>query len=245
MKGESRLRLDRLLAEAGFGSRSEVKRIIKKGKVKVNGEVVKEPSFKVDPERDEITVNGEPVVYESEYYIVLNKPSGYITSTKDRELTVMELVSDLPRFQRLFPVGRLDKDAEGLLLMTTDGELAHRLTHPKWKVPKTYLVEVEGKVKEEELEPIRKGIKLKDFTAKPAQVEVLESKEGSSKLLITIKEGKYHQVKRMFAAIGHPVKYLKRVKFGSIELGELPKGEYRHLTEEEVKRLKREVKLET
>ena len=183
MKRELRLRLDRLLAETGFGSRSEVKRIIRKGAVKVNGEVIKEPSFKVDPERDEITVNGEPVVYESEYYIILNKPAGYITSTKDRELTVMELVSDLPRFQRLFPVGRLDKDAEGLLLMTTDGELAHRLTHPKWKVPKTYLVEVKGKVKEEELEPIRKGIELKDFTAKPAQVEILESKEEGSKLL--------------------------------------------------------------
>ncbi len=238
------MRLDRLLAEAGFGSRSEVKKLIRKGAVKVKGKVVKDPSFKVDPERDEITVNGELVSYEKDYYLILNKPSGYITSTKDRELTVMELVSDLPRFQRLFPVGRLDKDAEGLLLMTTDGELAHRLTHPKWKVPKTYLVEVEGEVKEEELEPLRKGIKLKDFTAKPAEVELLEKGKESSKLLITIKEGKYHQVKRMFAAIGHPVKYLKRVKFGSIELGELPRGEYRHLTKEEVKRLKREVKLE-
>jgi 16S rRNA pseudouridine516 synthase len=173
----------------------------------------------------------------------LNKPAGYITSTKDRELTVMELVSDIPKFERLFPVGRLDKDAEGLLLITSDGELAHRLTHPKWKVPKTYYVVVEGKVREEDLEPLRKGVQLKDFKTKPAEVEILRSGEESSELEITIREGKYHQVKRMFSAIGHPVKYLKRIRFGNLELGELPVGEYRHLTEEELQKLKKLVKL--
>jgi len=237
------LRLDRLLSLSGFGSRSEVKRLIKKGRVEVNGEIVKEPSFQVNPEVDEVTVNGEPVAYEENYYLILNKPAGYITSTKDRELTVMELVSDIPKFERLFPVGRLDKDAEGLLFITSDGELAHRLTHPKWKVPKTYYVVVEGEVGEEELEPLRKGIQLKDFKTKPAEVEILSSGEESSELKITIKEGKYHQVKRMFSAIGHPVKYLKRTRFGNLELGELPVGEYRHLTEEELQKLKKLVKL--
>ena len=237
------MRLDKLLAEAGFGTRSQVKRLIRKGHVTVNGEVVKDPAYQVDPERDEVLVDGEPAIYERDYYLILNKPEGYVTSTKDRELTVMELVSDIPRFEKLFPVGRLDKDAEGLLLMTTDGELAHRLTHPKWKVPKTYEVIVEGRLSEEEIEPLRKGVELKEFKAQPAVVEILEVGEEESRARITIKEGKYHQVKRMFAAIGHPVKALKRVKFGSLELGELPPGEYRHLTDEEVDRLRREVKL--
>jgi len=243
LRREVALRLDKLLAEAGFGTRSRVKRLIRKGHVQVNGEVVKDPAYQVEPERDEVLVDGEPVFYEKEYYLILNKPAGYVTSTKDRELTVMELVSDVPRFEKLFPVGRLDKDAEGLLLMTTDGALAHRLTHPKWKVPKTYEVVVEGKLTEEAVEPLRKGIELKDFKAQPAEVEILDSGEEESKARITIKEGKYHQVKRMFASIGHPVKSLKRVKFGSLELGGLPTGEYRHLTDEEVERLREEVKL--
>ena len=237
------MRLDKLLAEAGFGTRSQVKRLIRKGKVTVNGEVVREPAYQVEPEKDEVLVEGEPALFEENYYILLNKPSGYVTSTKDRELTVMELVSDLPRFTKLFPVGRLDKDAEGLLLLTTDGELAHRLTHPKWKVPKTYLVVVEGKLTEEAVEPIRKGIQLKDFKAAPAEVVILESSDEESRALITIKEGKHHQVKRSFAKVGHPVKYLKRVKFGPLSLGELPSGQYRHLSQEELKELKRSVKL--
>ena len=238
------MRLDKLLAEGGFGTRSQVKRLIKKGHVEVNGEVVKDPSFQVDPLKDEVTVNGEPVCYEEEYYLVLNKPAGYVTSTKDRQMTVMELVADIPRFEKLFPVGRLDKDAEGLLLMTTDGELAHRLTHPKWKVPKTYVVKVEGRLTEEAVEPLRRGIELKDFKAKPAEVRILRSSEEESEAEITITEGKFHQVKRMFAAIGHPVKELKRVAFGPLKLGELPTGEYRHLTEEELRALRKAVKLE-
>ena len=237
------MRLDKLLSSAGFGARSQVKRLIRKGHVTVNGEVVKDPSFHVDPERDEVLVDGEPVFYEENYYVILNKPAGYVTSTKDRELTVMELLSDIPRFERLFPVGRLDKDAEGLLLLTTDGELAHRLTHPKWKVPKRYYVVVEGRLTEEAVEPLRKGIELKGFKAKPAEVKILKAGEKESEAEIEISEGKYHQVKRMFAAIGHPVRYLKRIEFGGLKLGERPVGHYRHLTEEEVKRLKERVNL--
>jgi len=237
------LRLDKFLSKSGFGSRSEVKKLIKKGLVEVNGKIVRSPAVHVDPERDEISVEGEPAFYEENTYLILNKPSGYVTSTRDRELTVMELVSDVPRFQRLFPVGRLDKDAEGLLLLTDDGLLAHRLTHPKWKVPKTYFVIVEGKVTDEELEPIRRGIRLKDFKAQPAEVKVLKFGKETSELEVTIREGKYHQVKRMFSAVGHPVRYLKRIRFGNLELGELPIGEYRHLTDEELKNLKKLVGL--
>ena len=238
------MRLDKLLADAGFGTRSQVKRLIRKGFVTVNGEVVKDPSFNVNPEEDEVLVDGELVEYEKNYYLILHKPGGYITSTKDRQMTVMELVADIPRFERLFPVGRLDKDAEGLLLITNDGELAHRLTHPKWKVPKVYYVVVEGELKEEELEPLRKGMKFKDFEAKPAKVRVLKSTKNESGAVIEITEGKYHQVKRMFEKIGHPVKYLRRIKFGNLELGNLPVGEYRSLTEDELKELKKSVGLE-
>ena len=238
------MRLDKLLAESGYGSRSEVKRLIKKGRVAVNGEIVKSPSINVDPERDEVTVDGEPVYYQKDYYLILNKPAGYVTTTADRDMSVMELVSDIPRFaEKLFPVGRLDKDAEGLLFITSDGELAHRLTHPKWKVPKVYYVEVEGKLTEAKIEPLKKGIDLGDFVARPAKVKILKAEEGRSAAEIEINEGKYHQVKRMFEKIGHPVLYLKRVKFGNLELGELPLGEYRNLTEEELRKLKESVGL--
>jgi 16S rRNA pseudouridine516 synthase len=237
------MRLDRLLAEAGFGTRSQVKKLIMKGHVTVNGEVVTIPKFQVDPEKDEVLVDGEPVEYEKDYYLILNKPRGYVTSTKDREMTVMELLAGIPRPEKLFPVGRLDKDTEGLLLITNDGELAHRLTHPKWKVPKTYYAVVEGEVKEEELEPLRKGMEFKDFKAKPAKVRILSSGKDSSEVEIEITEGKYHQVKRMFSRIGHPVKYLKRVKLGNLELGELPVGEFRSLTPKELEELKKLVGL--
>ncbi len=240
-----KLRLDKLLAEAGFGPRSVVKRLIRKGHVTVNGEVVRNASFKVDPEKDEVLVDGEPAVYEEDYYLILNKPAGYVTSTKDREMTVMELVSDIPRFdKKLFPVGRLDKDTEGLLLITSDGELAHRLTHPRWKVPKVYRAIVEGKVSDKKLEPLRRGIELKDFTARPAKVKIVRTGEDSSEVEIEITEGKYHQIKRMLAAVGYPVKHLKRIAFGNLKLGNLPSGSYRSLTEEELRELKSSVGLE-
>jgi 16S rRNA pseudouridine516 synthase len=238
-----KIRLDRFLSSAGYGTRSEVKKTIREGRVRVNGKLVRDPSFHVDPENDDVTVDGELVFYERDYYLVLNKPKGYITSTKDRELTVMELVSDVPRFENLFPVGRLDKDAEGLLIMTTDGKLAHRLTHPKWKVPRVYRVKLKGKITEEDVEPLRKGIDLGDFKALPAKVRIISSGD-ESEVEVEVCEGKYRQVKRMFEKIGFKVLELKRIKYGPVELGELPVGEYRNLTEEEVAELKRLVKLE-
>jgi len=237
------MRLDKLLSNAGLGSRQEVKKLIRQGIVTVNGEVISDPSFHVDPEKDEVLVNDEFVDYDEYYYLMLHKPAGYITSTKDKELTVMELITDVPRPEKLFPVGRLDKDAEGLLLITNDGELAHRLTHPKWKVPKTYYVIVEGKLTEDKVEPLRKGISFKDFRTKPAKVKIIKAGETESEAEIEITEGKYHQVKRMFEKIGHPVKYLKRIKFGNLKLGNLPKGEYRNLTPKELEELKKLVGL--
>ncbi|WP_456426738.1 pseudouridine synthase [Desulfurobacterium sp.] len=235
----SKIRLDRFLSESGYGTRKEVKQMIKKGIVEVNSVSVKDPSFKVDPEKDSVTVEGEDVFHTDEFYIMLNKPEGYITSTKDRELTVMELICDIPRFENLFPVGRLDKDTTGLLLITNDGELAHRLTHPKWKVPKVYIATVKGKLSEKEIEKLEKGINLGDFVTKPAKVKVITEEETTSEVEIEIKEGKYHQVKRMFEKVGHPVIKLRRTSFGPLKLGNLPEGEYRFLTDKEIEKLKR------
>ncbi|WP_457567387.1 pseudouridine synthase [Desulfurobacterium sp.] len=232
------MRLDRFLAESGYGTRKEVKKLIKSGIVKVNGTTVRDASRRIKPESDIVTVDGDEVFHIDRFYIMLNKPAGYITSTKDRELTVMELICDVPRFENLFPVGRLDKDTTGLLLITNDGELAHRLTHPKWKVPKVYLATVEGKLSEKEIKKLQNGINLGDFITKPARVKVLTENRDDSQVEIEITEGKYHQVKRMFEKIGHPVKRLHRVSFGTLKLGNLPEGEYRFLTEEEVKKLK-------
>ncbi len=234
------IRLDKYLADSGFGTRSQVKRIIRDGRVRVDGKVIKDPSFKLSG-RERVLVDWQEAERIESYYIMLHKPAGYVTSTKDAAMTVMELVSDLPRFERLFPVGRLDKDAEGLLLLTDDGELAHRLTHPKWKVPKTYFVTVEGKVSRERLSPLKEGIELKDFKAKPAEFEILSVEGALSHIKITVREGKYHQVKRMLASLGHPVVYLKRIAFGPLELGGLLKGDYRFLTDSEIKALKKSV----
>lgn len=240
---DSKIRLDRLLAESGFGTRKEVKKLIKKGYVIVNGKEIKDPSIKIDINSTNVEVEGKPVNYIKDIYVILNKPSGYITSTKDKEMTVMELVSDIPRFEKLFPVGRLDKDTEGLLFITNDGELAHRLTHPKWKVPKKYFVIIEGELSERNREKLNEGIDLGDFKTKPAQVTVLKNNKKTSELEIEIKEGKYHQVKRMFEKVGNPVIYLKRISFGNLLLGKLHTGEYRFLTEEEISQLKSSVNL--
>jgi len=239
----SKIRLDKLLSESGFGTRKEVKHLIKKGAVTVNGEQIKNPGFKVDPEKENIEVNGEPVVYMKDIYLILHKPAGYVTSTKDKEATVMELISDIPRFEKLFPVGRLDKDTEGLLLITNDGELAHRLTHPKWKVSKRYYAVIEGVLSEHSKNLLEKGVNLGDFTTQPAKLKVIKLHEDTSEIEIEIAEGKYHQIKRMFEKVGNPVIYLKRVSFGTLELGELPKGEYRFLNDEEIKKLKTAVGL--
>lgn len=232
------MRLDKFLTEMGIGTRTEVKKYIKQGKVKVDGETVKLPETKVDAGRQEITYLEHPVQYKAFEYVMLNKPAGVVSATTDaREKTVLDLISEKKR-KDLFPVGRLDKDTEGLLLITNDGELAHRLLAPKKHVDKVYYAKVKGVVTEQDIVAFAEGISIgQGETAKPAVLEILVS-DVLSEIRLTIQEGKFHQVKRMFAAVGKEVVYLKRLSMGSLILDEsLRPGEYRPLTKEERERL--------
>ena len=232
------MRLDKFLTEMGIGTRTEVKKYIKQGKVKVDGETVKLPETKVDAGRQEITYLEHPVQYKAFEYVMLNKPAGVVSATTDaREKTVLDLISEKKR-KDLFPVGRLDKDTEGLLLITNDGELAHRLLEPKKHVDKVYYAKVKGVVTERDVIAFAEGISIgQGETAKPAVLEILVS-DVLSEIRLTIQEGKFHQVKRMFAAVGKEVVYLKRLSMGSLILDEsLRPGEYRPLTKEERERL--------
>ncbi len=243
-----KLRLDKLLAEITEGSRSEVKQWIRKGQVRVDGESVIHPETKVDPENQEICLDGVPVRYQQYEYYMLNKPQGVISATTDdRNATVVSLITESNRSD-LFPVGRLDIDTEGLLLLTNNGELAHRLLSPRHHVDKTYLVRIRGILSKDDIDTLEQGMDIGDEKQTlPAVVEshrILSSTESQSpseavsELFFTIQEGRYHQIKRMFARIGKPVVYLKRVRMGALELDpQLAPGEYRPLTEAELKEL--------
>ncbi|GAA3400794.1 pseudouridine synthase [Paenibacillus hodogayensis] len=238
-------RVDKILSNMGFGSRSEIRRLVKQGAVKVGGATIKDFGLQVDPELDVIEVGEERVVFREFVYVMLNKPQGVISATEDsRDRTVVDLLSDEYRHFDAFPVGRLDKDTEGLLLLTNDGKLAHNLLSPRKHVPKTYYAEVEGRVGEEDKDAFRRGVTLDDgYVTMPAELLVL--REGSpeagvvSKIELTIMEGKFHQVKRMFQAVGKKVVYLKRIAMGSLLLDEhLAAGQYRELTVEELEQLR-------
>ena len=231
------LRLDKMLAHLGYGSRKDVKRIIRKGEVLVNGEVCKDDDFKVDSDIDEVVVFDESVSYSEFVYIMLNKPSGVVSATFDNfKQTVIDLVSEYEK-QKIFPVGRLDIDTEGLLLITNDGMLCHNLLSPKYHVDKKYYVEFSGQFKQEYYEAFEKGITLDDgYVTLPGQIKLIDSNKAE----VIIHEGKFHQVKRMFLALNMEVTYLKRISFGSLVLDEsLKLGEYRLLTEKEIEVLKR------
>lgn len=234
------IRLDKYLADIRIGTRRQVKKHIKQGKVKVNNKVIKDPAYRVDINNNKVYFEHKPLTYSKYIYIMLNKPAGLVSATKDNfDKTVVDLIEK--RYQQdLFPVGRLDKDSEGLLLLTNDGDLAHNLLSPKNKVPKTYYAEVDGKVTDSHILQFKEGIKINNnFIALPAELEIIESGE-SSKVLITIYEGKFHQVKRMFKAIGTEVTYLKRIRMASLKLDDsLKLEEYRHLTKSEVDMLDR------
>ncbi|MFD1465188.1 pseudouridine synthase [Lapidilactobacillus mulanensis] len=237
------MRLDRLLSEMGFGSRREVKVFIKKGQVRINDVVSKDIGKNVQT-ADTVTVDGEPVNYSEFQYYLLNKPADYLSATEDKhgQLTVMDLLDDnLPHYQDLAPVGRLDQDTTGLLLITNDGQLAHHLLQPKFHVAKTYEALVDGVVADELVEIFAAGIKLSDFTTQPAKLEIVErdDEKKQSRVLVTIAEGKYHQVKRMLGVFDHNVIDLQRVKFGPLRLDEdLGEGEFRPLTDAEIAALK-------
>lgn len=234
------MRIDKFLSNMGFGSRKDVKVLLKSKAVEVNGEVVRDAKQHVDERADNITVAGEQVEYVEFIYLMMNKPPGVISATEDKyDETVIDLLGDGERHFEPFPVGRLDKDTEGLLLLTNDGKLAHELLSPKKHVAKTYYARIDGVVTEEDGEAFRNGVILDDgYQTKEAFLKILESGE-ESEIELTITEGKFHQVKRMFESVGKTVVYLKRLSMGSLELDpDLELGEYRYLTEEELIGLK-------
>ena len=238
------MRLDKYLADMGEGTRQEVKKYIRRGSVTVNGELVRSPERKVD-ERDQVCLDGRKVSYAAEEYFMLNKPAGVVSATEDkRDRTVLDLIQYKKR-KDLFPVGRLDKDTEGLLLITNDGALSHRLLSPRHHVDKTYYVEVQGHVTEENRAAFQRGVNIgteeEPLVTMPARLEILEAGQSLSRVRLTIREGKFHQVKRMFLSQGMEVSYLKRESMGSLRLDDsLAPGDYRPLTEHEIKRLKEE-----
>lgn len=232
-------RLQKILAAAGVASRRKCEELILAGKVTVNGDVVKELGVKADPAVDVIAVSGKPIKQESKIYIVFNKPKGVITSVSDDKgrSVVTDYLKDVK--ERLYPVGRLDYDSEGLLLLTNDGDLAHKLTHPRHHVPKTYHATVERVPHGKDLEKLQRGIKLEDGMTQPAEVEYHDiDPEGKfATISITIREGRNRQVRRMFDAIHHPVTRLKRISFGGLYLNNLQRGKHRKLTAEELRTL--------
>lgn len=233
-------RLDKVLSNLGYGSRKDIKQYIKDGIISVNGEVVTKNGTHVKPYEDQIVINGETINYREYIYIMMNKPDGLVSSTDDPSSpTVLDLLPYEYLVFEPFPAGRLDKDTEGFLLITNDGKLAHELLSPKKGVNKTYYAKVDGVVLEEHIEKFKEGVTLDDgYKTMPANLKILKS-GGISEIELTIQEGKYHQVKRMFESIGMQVVYLKRIKFGEIELDEsLETSEFRELTEEELNILK-------
>lgn len=230
------MRLDKFLSECGICSRSESKIFIKKGMITVNGKKAAKGEEKIDPDNDEIMFKGQKIIYAEFEYYMLNKPAGVVSATEDKnDKTVIDLVPK-PHAKDIFPVGRLDKDTEGLLIITNDGETAHRLLSPKKHVDKTYFVRTSGgEIGTEEVEKLENGVDIgEEKLTLPAEIEILKNGEISESLL-TIREGKFHQVKRMFKAVGREVIYLKRISMGKLKLDEsLEKGGCRRLTEDEI-----------
>lgn len=229
------MRLDKLLAHMGYGSRKDVKKLIRKGYVKVNDEIVLDDDIQINEEEDDVIIFDEEIEYSKYTYIIMNKPAGYICANySNNERIIFELIDDIP-LRGLFTVGRLDKDTEGLLLITNDGKLCHNLLSYKNHVEKTYYIIYSGTLTEAKIKKLESGIEIDDYVTKPAKFKKISDTEGE----LTICEGKFHQVKKMMEAVGCPLEYLKRIKFGGIELDDnLKTGDYRPLTEEELNILK-------
>ena len=233
------MRLDKFISATTTLSRAEAKKIIKKG-ILINDILVKSPDYKIDEINDQVIVNGNRLFYQKYVYIMMNKPQNVISATEDAiDKTVVDLLEEKDRIYKVFPVGRLDKDTEGLMLLTNDGELAHKLISPKKDVEKKYYVEVSGELKEEHLELVKDGLVIDEgYKCKSARLEILESSKVKSIANIYITEGKFHQVKRMMKALDTTVTYLKRLSIGTLELDKnLKLGEYRYLTDKEIKNL--------
>ncbi|MFC3748529.1 pseudouridine synthase [Paenibacillus sp. GCM10012306] len=236
-------RLDKVLSHIGAGSRSEIRKQAKQGLITVNGTVVKDSGIHVDPNQDIIEIGGQRFTYREHIYLMMNKPPGVLSATEDRrDRTVIDLLDPEYAHFEPFPVGRLDKDTVGLLLLTNDGKLAHELLSPRKHVPKTYEATVEGEVDAADVAAFAAGVELEDgYVTLPAQLTILSRERGSkviSQISLTITEGKFHQVKRMFQAVGKKVVFLKRVSMGGLKLDEsLPQGAFRELTAEELRLL--------
>jgi 23S rRNA pseudouridine2605 synthase len=233
-------RIQKVLARAGVASRREAEGMILDGRVTVNGERIEALGLKIDPLRDHIKVDGKLITRpEPPVVLLLNKPRNYVSTVKDPQgrSTVMDLLKGVK--QRVYPVGRLDFDAEGLLILTNDGELAQFLSHPKYSVLRTYLVKVRGVLDAKSLNRLKRGVRLEDGPARAVFIDVITEREKNSWVRIGVTEGRNHLIKRMFLAIGHPVLKLKRIAFGSIHVEGLPPGEFRYLSEEEISRLRK------
>ncbi len=237
-------RLQKFLARAGVASRRSAEKLITEGKIRVNGVIIKELGTKVDPFKDKISYNGKMVKLErKKVYYMLNKPKGYISTVKDDKgrKTVVDILSDVE--ERIFPIGRLDYNTEGLLLLTNDGDFMNKLLHPKYEIGKTYVAKIDGIINLDDLHKLADGVKLEDGKTAPADVylDSINKTLKESRVEITIYEGKNRQVRRMFKALGYEVKALKRIAFAGLTLNKLKRGEYRRLTENELLRLRKKI----
>ena len=234
-------RIDKILSNLGHGTRKEVKALLKKGKIEVDGVIISDNTMKIDPDKAVIKVAGEEITYRKYVYIVMNKPAGVVSATVDKyDETVIDLIDQEYHAFNPFPIGRLDKDTVGLLLITNDGELNHKLIAPKNHVDKAYYAEINKFVDQKDIDTFKKGVVLDDgYKCMPAILEVLNANENGSEVIITIQEGKFHQVKRMFESVDKNVAFLRRISFGPLKLDEnLSEGQYRELSEEELELLK-------
>ena len=239
MENKEAIRLQKYMAEAGIASRRNAEELILEGKVKVNGKIVDELGIKIVPNKDIVEYNGKKVVIEKEYvYILLNKPIGYVTTVKDQfnRDSILDLVKTN---KRIVPVGRLDMYTSGAIILTNDGDFVYKVTHPKHEIEKTYTVTIKGIVKNNEVEELKKGVKIEDYITKPAKVKILKTDEEKniSRLEITIHEGKNRQVRKMCEAIGHKVLALHRSKIAGIGVKDLELGKWRYLTKNEVRKI--------
>lgn len=233
-------RIQKILAQAGIASRREAERMVLAGRVRVNGKVIHTLGLKADPLKDAIKVDGKLLSgFEPKMILLLNKPRGYLATVRDPKgrPTVMDLLKHVKA--RVYPIGRLDLDAEGLLLLTNDGELANSLAHPRFSIPRAYLVKVGGVPEEKELARVRRGVMLEDGRARVVSCSILRQKEKNSWVQVVVTEGRNRLVKRIFSAIGHPVLKLKRIQFGPIQLGDLPFGHFRYLAPAEMAKLRK------
>lgn len=231
------VRLQKYIAMSGEASRRAAEKLIEEGRVSVNGNKIREQGVKVEVGADKVTIDGRELKLSSKkYYIMLNKPVGYVSTAKDQfdRPTVVDLVKTDLGDVRIFPVGRLDYETEGLLLMTNDGDFTYRVTHPKFHMDKTYIATIKGGITKGGMNLLKSGVHIDDYKTSPAQAEILDAFDGHTMIKITIHEGRNRQVRKMFEAIGCTVTALQRIKIGTVELGNLPLGRWRHLTSHEV-----------